>query len=578
MKNSKSVVVLFALTGALLVGCGQENSGNNSSATSSLDPILTPTIDTSSTAGYAAGRHVFDNFLSANKEWNTAAFVDTGESFMPSHGRAKLLVVPVIFSDNAKSDAELETNRECIQKAFFGAAEDTTWQSVQSYYYESSYHQLHLEGEVAKTIKTNKTFTGYTTSKLKTVVNGLAEELFDKLFTADGAQYQGKQSEWDSNGDGVVDGIYFVPDNEIDSKTDLGWAFTTHHYFTTARARASGARYTALGTYCWTSINFATRVASEGASLIKPDSHTFIHEMGHQLGLNDYYDPKTQASEKAGGSTMQDENIGDHDGYSKYLWGWTSPQVVTEKNSEQSLTVTLRPSESSGDGLILASGFNGTALDEYLYIEYYTPTGLNAHDAAKSYESSDQQCVKTAGIRVWHVDKNIHQGHMGTTKNDQGQTVATVYFDPNPVAELTTNGADHDYTFPEDIDTTDDSLYNSDQTQNMDDDFYTTFTTNNSTNYSSDSFYLSPELQVVRNANSKGSAVMTSESLFTQGSTFGTASDAGSSFAFYSPAVTLDYNCSASDWTAAKKIALPYSFAVTSLTDEAATLTLTKLA
>jgi M6 family metalloprotease-like protein len=571
MKNSKSVVVLFALTGALLVGCGQNGSSNV--ATSSLDPILTPTIDTSSTAGYAAGRHVFDNFMAADKEWNAEAFSDKGMSFMPSHGRTKLLVVPVVFSDNASSAEDLEANRECMQKAFFGKAEETTWQSVQSYYYASSYHQLHIEGEVAKTIKTDKTFSDYSTSKVKTVVNGLIEELFDKLFTADGAQYQGKQSDWDSNGDGIIDGIYFVSDNEISASTDLGWAFTTHHYFATARLKASGARYSAIGTYCWTSIKFATRVASERASILLPDSHTFIHEMGHQLGLNDYYDPKTQASEKAGGSTMQDENVGDHDGYSKYLWGWTSPQVVTDKNSEKTLSITLRPSESSGDGLILTSGFNGTALDEYLYIEYYTPTGLNAHDAAKSYESSDQQCVKTPGIRVWHVDKNINEGHMGTTKNDSGQTVPTVYFDPNPVAEVTTNGADQDYTFPEDIDTADDSLYNSDQTQNMDDDFYTTFTTNNSTNYSTDNFYLSPELQIVRAANTKASAVMTSESLFTAGSTFGTASDVGASFSFYSPATTLDYNCAASDWHNAKKIALPYSFEVTALTDEAATLT-----
>ena len=70
---------------------------------------------------------------------------------------------------------------------------------------------------------------------------------------------------------------------------------------------------------------------------------------------------------------------------------------------------------------------------------------------------------------------------------------------------------------------------------------------------------------------------MTSETLFGQGATFGTAKDTGANFAFYSPADVLDYNCSASDWNNAKKIALPYSFEVTSLTAETATLTLTKL-
>jgi CRP-like cAMP-binding protein len=63
-----------------------------------------------------------------------------------------------------------------------------------------------------------------------------------------------------------------------------------------------------------------------------------------------------------------------------------------------------------------------------------------------------------------------------------------------------------------------------------------------------------------------------------QGSTFGTENDASKDFSFYSPAVVLDYNCSGTDWDNAAKIKLPYSFTVTSLTDDAATLTLTKLA
>jgi M6 family metalloprotease-like protein len=577
MKKANPAIVLFILSVSILTGCG---SHNNVAASSSADSTIS--VDSLSKVGYAAGRNVFDNYMKANKEWKTGAFVDAGQTFMPSRGRTKLLVVPVVFSDNASTETTLEDNRETMRKAFFGEASETTWQSVHSYYYESSFHQLDIQGEVAKTIKADKTFSDYSSSKLKTVVNGLTEELFDKLFTADTAQYKGKTSDFDSNGDGVIDGVYFISDNEINSATDLGWAFTSHHYFTSARAKYSGARFSALGTYAWSSINFASRVASERASSLLPDAHTFIHEMGHQLGLNDYYDPNTQASEKAGGSTMQDANICDHDGYSKYLWGWSSPQLVTDQNTEASLKITLKPSESSGDGLILASDFNGTALDEYLYIEYYTPTGLNAHDVAKAYEGKDQQGVNASGLRVWHVDKNIHEAHMGKTKNDNGVLVDTSYFDPNPVKTLHTNGADQDYTFPDDISPEDDNLHTSDDATNMDDDFYDSFTTNNSTNYATaalatQNFYLSPELQIVR-AQNTGSAMIDSASLFKQGSTFGTASDSFKDFTFYSPAVTLSYNCSSDDWAKAAKLKLPYSFSVDSITDESATLTLTKLA
>lgn len=579
MKKSKVLLLSAAAFGLVLTGCNGTSSVT-SGGTSSADSILNTGIDTSSTDGYAAGRDFFTNYMAAEKDYDTGMFTSHGEAFMPNKGYSKLLVVPVIYSDNSSTDAELATNKSCLEKAFFGEASDTTWQSVRSYYYESSYHQLYFTGEVTDAVKLDETYSALTSSKVTTIYNNVVEEVYDKLFYNDGAPLKGKEADYDSNGDGVIDGIYMVPDSPVDSSKDLGWAFTTRHGYLSKRQALKSPRYETIGTYCWTSIDFAFRVPSEGGSVAKPDSHTFIHEMGHQLGLNDYYDPNTQQSGTAGGSTMQDENICDHDPYSKYLWGWTSPKVVTDKNTESSISVSLKPFEDSGDCLVLAPGFNGTAMDEYLMIEYYTPTGLNAHDVAKSYEGDSQQGVDASGIRIWHVDKNLYEAHMGKAENDKGVMTDTTFFDQNPVSTVVTEGAANGYALPDDISPDDDSLYNSEDSKNQDDDFYTSMTTNNS-KYRSDSyFYIQDELRILRadeGEATSGSAVMTKDTLFEAGDTFGTASDAFGDFEFYSPSVTLDYDCDGATMAAAARIQLPYSIKVETVTDTAATLTLTRI-
>lgn len=572
MKKQLLVFATSLLTVALSA-CGGGATGLNPS--SSADEILTPTIDVSSKVGFKAGRHVFHNYMHARKDYNAGMLTDFGEAFFPSYGHAKLLVVPVIFSDNAASAEDIAENHETIRKIFFGTPEETTWQSVQSYYYESSYHQLHIEGEVVDEVRLDKTYADYTSSTLSAIYNDIVEEIYGKLFTSTetyAAPLAGREADFDSNGDGVIDGMYLVPDSHInhDDGGSLGWAFTTRHGFKNKLAKRNHPEYANIGTYCWTSIQFALETASDKPSMETPDAHTFIHEMGHQLGLADYYDPNTQGSSTAGGATMQDQNICDHDIYSKYLWGWTDMQAVTSANTESTLTITLKPSHSSGQALLIADAWNGTALDEYLLLEYYQPKGLNAHDTAKSYSSKDQIGPNGEGIRIWHVDKTIHEAHMD--KNDKKEDV--VYFDPNPVLELNTLGEEHDFAFPEDIAPEDDDRYSSKAAENQDDDFYYSMTTNNS-QYQSE-FYINEELKLMRAdlGEKTVSVVMTKDSLFGAGTSFGASNDKFASFSFYNPSEELDYDCTDDDFKNAAKRRLPYSIHVDSIENDVATLTL----
>ena len=131
------------------------------------------------------------------------------------------------------------------------------------------------------------------------------------------------------------------------------------------------------------------------------DAHTLIHETGHLLGLEDYYDYDGKMG-TAGGLDMMDNNIGDHTAYSKYSLGWTNPYVVTGDSE-----ITIKPFESSGDMILIKDDWNHSAMDEYLLIEFYTPTGLNAKDAEAKYAGIYPIMFQKPGIKVYHIDSRL---------------------------------------------------------------------------------------------------------------------------------------------------------------------------
>ena len=60
-----------------------------------------------------------------------------------------------------------------------------------------------------------------------------------------------------------------------------------------------------------------------------------------------------------------DNNIGDHDAFSKFALGWITPKLVTKEEE-----ISLKSFGKSGDALIISSDFVGNAFDEYLIIEF----------------------------------------------------------------------------------------------------------------------------------------------------------------------------------------------------------------
>lgn len=301
---------------------------------------------------------------------------------MSSLGENKLLVIPVDFADYPSSSfgEGTEGSLEVIRNAFFGQNENTSWRSAAGYYNESSYGKLILSGKVSNWFRTSYLASDIVnnSAKAQTVRNiyseALAwyEETYDDIesFYVDGQRSKGIP----------IYLIYSHPSASGEGARDkLFWAFTINQNSTLAAWSSYHLTYLRNG---------------------KPDTHTYIHEIGHLFGLVDYYNTDGLAYGPTGRADMMDYSVGDHSGYSKMLLNWTRPYYVTD-----SASITIRPFYNSGDLILIKNNWNYTAMDEYLLIELYSPSGLNAYDS-RVFNTEPYLMSKT-GIKVYHVDARL---------------------------------------------------------------------------------------------------------------------------------------------------------------------------
>lgn len=316
---------------------------------------------------------------------------------LDTKGEQNILVIPVSFLDYEEKSTE--ENRKKIETSFFGQTTDTSWESVSSYYNKSSGGKLNLKGKV--------------TDWFNVGINSY--ELVEKTTTNPEYKYSGEAGTWwlldeaiewfesnydnissfDNDNDGFYDLVwlvYNVPYSVDVSSSDPYWAFT---FWNVENYGTGTARNPSPYLYCWASIDFIF----DGYGKRGIDSHTYIHETGHALGLNDYY--STDGSDFPFGCIdMMDFNIGDHCSYSKFLMGWIGPKYVVNEPG----TYNLKSAANTGDFLIITDNFNNTPFDEYFVVEYITPTGLNYKDYNSAYPGNNLIGYKKPGIRISHVD------------------------------------------------------------------------------------------------------------------------------------------------------------------------------
>ena len=352
------------------------------------------------------------------KDYEDNSVYDTDSC--PTIGEIKLLVIPIWFTDSTSyiSIDSKEMVREDIKKAYTGTQEETGWHSVKTYYETESFGKLTLDATVSDWYNTNTSSRTYRSDDDCSKTCALVKSASDWYFTSNPSD---SRTNYDADNNGFLDGVmliygaanymsinnssasnlwaycFWIQDNSLANKTNPGpnsffWASYDFMYSSNSRlVRERTAHLWGYGDT--TNCNI--------------DAHTYIHEMGHIFGLDDYYDYGSNRYNPAGGLTMQDYNVGGHDPFSVMALGWASPYIVKE-----SADIVLRPFQSSHDLILLTPSFNdyGSAFDEYLLVEFYTPTGLNSFDSKYYYKKSTSNKLPTnSGIRVWHVDARLLQ-------------------------------------------------------------------------------------------------------------------------------------------------------------------------
>ena len=340
-----------------------------------------------------------------------------------SSGNQKILVLPIEFKGFLYNDEVLDQLNRCLS----GDGRDDTeyWESLSSFYKKSSYGKLNLSFEIASPYLAQDEQGNALTPKEVYEMNGpTATSMGDhglKLIQSAYYSYldsHGEQAlqDLDQDKNGLVDGViavYACPDAGTGKytfdQTGYYWAFTS--WAGSIASMVDGLDFVTPSLECpgvdvfmWASIDF---IYDSSYVLRHPgavDPHTFIHEFGHMLGLDDYY-PNGTTFSPLGGLDMMDLNIQDHNCFSKSLLGWCDPYVF---DAEEEDVITLRPFESSGDCILIpSSSWNGTSYDEYLMIDFYTPTGLNQLDAEYALNWQRPKGYQNPGVRIFHVDARV---------------------------------------------------------------------------------------------------------------------------------------------------------------------------
>lgn len=323
---------------------------------------------------------------------------------MPAKGEIKIAVIPIWFTDSPYYylDATNKVKvRHRINDAFFGTPEKTGWQSVKSYYEEESKGQFKLSGKTSQWYDYSGPSSDFYVKNEK-----FLQTVTEWFFSTNPEEIR---TDYDADSDGYLDCVSFIYGawnyQNCGREKDNMWAHKSSLSNPVKNVNNPG-----LNTYFWASFDFLLDDEELGQNVTYNghfSAEAFVHEFGHNFGLNDYYDYNHQYS-PAGGFSMQDRNVGGHDPYSVMSIGWVDPFIPTE-----SMEIQIGSFQKTHDLILLTPEWNenDSSFDEYLLLELYTPTGLNEYhekntDIGMYYHHTGETNV---GIRLWHVDARLTQ-------------------------------------------------------------------------------------------------------------------------------------------------------------------------
>ncbi|MCR4638915.1 dockerin type I domain-containing protein [Ruminococcus sp.] len=305
---------------------------------------------------------------------------------LPSQGKANLIVFYVDFPD---CKFKYEPTTEKIEEIAFGPENESSplypYESCSAFYSRASKGAMKLQGKAYRyTCKNN--------------ISSYEGDIFKADFTTEVLKNMDSTvdySQFDANHDGIVDAMLFCVPSSSDEQE--WWPC----------AGEFGGDY-------WLKLDGMTmgHVITGNADITSDTDYsnftsTYLHEMGHCMGLPDYYLYVDNGEDFEGlhgsaGYDLMDEAHSDFSAISKLMLGWyREDQIQVYDSSKGTQTFTLTNGQSDeGNCLIIPRGtLNSEYKSEYFILEY-TTLDQNNSDVKKNFWWRPIG----SGVRILHVE------------------------------------------------------------------------------------------------------------------------------------------------------------------------------
>lgn len=304
---------------------------------------------------------------------------------LPTTGDVRMLSVFVDFAD-AKYRGNMYSNEQLREELFGNNTALYPYESLTVWFDRASYGNLHLDGDVYR----------YTCSgNLSDYMSAERQEPgYERMVTEVLAGLDGQINfaDYDSDQDGVIDCISFtVPLDDADEATKKYWRGCTSTWFVNPEFTVDGesiVKYIILD-----EMPYQDQMVSV--------KRTLAHEMGHCMGLPDYYkynDDDWEGLRGIAGNERMDDSVGDFCSFSKLMCGWLKDTEVQAYDGSGTQTFTLEDASRTGSCLILPISSAPTDYtSEYFLVEYVSDTGNNS-----------ENFYGTSGVRIFHVQSELY--------------------------------------------------------------------------------------------------------------------------------------------------------------------------
>ncbi|MDE6102455.1 MAG: hypothetical protein K2F73_05720 [Ruminococcus sp.] len=340
---------------------------------------------------------------------------------MPSQNNAELVIFYVDFPDCPYT---YEPSTEEIEKIAFGEenSEDRNYpfESMSAFYNRSSKGSMQLNGKVFR----------YTTKENKSAYEGdiYHVDLINEVFQA----FESSEdfTEFDGNGDKIIDSALISVPTEAGSDN---WWPAAGQYGGQSDMKVDGM---SIGHV------IVGNAQIESKADYKNFNSSYVHEMGHCMGLPDFYlytnEKDFEGMHGSAGYELMDEANSDFSAVSKLMLGWFKKNQVEIYDSSagtQTFTLTNAQTENGNCVIIPYGKLEDDYYSEFFIVEYTTL------DANNSRLKKDFWWKPTgSGVRVIHVDGEINDnywwkywkyasGENEATNNDEGKRFVRIIDD-----------------------------------------------------------------------------------------------------------------------------------------------------